>query len=219
MCSARNQSASHDAVMTLFTPRTFLNWSLDRQQQSIMHRLGPGRRATHLEVQTSRVQQLAKVGLISLNKLKTQGNVADLLTKQVPRAVLDKLVGMMGYIPWWRKCKASCVHKHQPKLLDQKVAEVEELPIFDDEEKRTREICSQLWGRNDSSHDSRFEAACWDVDAVMTLFTPTTVTSWDVDNSDPSFLWHVSVEVGLSRSLTEAVRDSSLVFLFVGAAR
>ena len=50
-----------------------------------MHRLGPGRRAKHLEVQALRVQQLAKVGLISLNKLKTKGNVADLLTKQVPR--------------------------------------------------------------------------------------------------------------------------------------
>ena len=36
-------------------------------------------------MQTLRVQQLAKVGLNSLNKLKTLGNVADLLTKQVPR--------------------------------------------------------------------------------------------------------------------------------------
>ena len=35
------------------------------------------------------VQQLNKIGLISLNK--------DLLTKHVPRAVLDKLAGMIGY--------------------------------------------------------------------------------------------------------------------------
>ena len=34
---------------------------------------------------------------ISLNKLNTLENVADLLTKHVPRAVLDKLAGMMGY--------------------------------------------------------------------------------------------------------------------------
>ena len=60
-------------------------------------KFGPGCRATHLEVQTMWVQQLAKIGLISLNQLKTLDNVADLLTKHVPRAVLDKQVGMMGY--------------------------------------------------------------------------------------------------------------------------
>ena len=41
------------------------------------------------------VQQLNNIGLISLNKLSTLENVADLLTKHVPRAVLDKLAGMM----------------------------------------------------------------------------------------------------------------------------
>ena len=47
------------------------------------------------------VQQLNKLGLISLNKLGTLENVGDLLTKHVPRAVLDKLAGMMGLlIPW-----------------------------------------------------------------------------------------------------------------------
>ena len=59
-------------------------------------RLGPGRRAKHLEVQTMWVQQLNKIGLISLNKLGTLENVTDLLTKHVARAVLDKLAGMMG---------------------------------------------------------------------------------------------------------------------------
>ena len=61
-----------------------------------MQRLGPGRRAKHLEVQTLWVQQLAKIGFISVNKLNTR-HVADLLTKHVPRAVLDKLAGMMGF--------------------------------------------------------------------------------------------------------------------------
>ena len=65
--------------------------------KAIMQRLGPGRKAKHLEMQTMWVQQLAKIGLISLNKLNTLENVADLLTKHVPRAVLDKLAGMMGY--------------------------------------------------------------------------------------------------------------------------
>ena len=39
------------------------------------------------------VQQLAKIGLMSLNKLNTPENVADLLTKHVPRAVLTQMPG------------------------------------------------------------------------------------------------------------------------------
>ena len=37
-----------------------------------------------------------QVGM-NLNKLGTLENVEDLLTNHVPRAVLDKLAGMMGY--------------------------------------------------------------------------------------------------------------------------
>ena len=65
--------------------------------KAIIQRLGPGRRAKHLEVQTMWVQQLNKLGLISLNKLGTLENAADMMTKHVPRGVLDKLAGMMGY--------------------------------------------------------------------------------------------------------------------------
>ena len=54
--------------------------------KAIMQRFGPGRRAKHLEVQTMWVQQ---------KKLGTLENVADLLTKHVPRTVLDKLAGVM----------------------------------------------------------------------------------------------------------------------------
>ena len=43
------------------------------------------------------VQQLSKLGLISMNKLGTLENVADMMTKHVPRGVLDKLARMMGY--------------------------------------------------------------------------------------------------------------------------
>ena len=62
----------------------------------ISQRLGPGRRAKHLEVQTMWVQQLNKLGLISMNKLGTLENVADMMTEHVPRGILDKLAGMMG---------------------------------------------------------------------------------------------------------------------------
>ena len=71
-------------------------WTDSSSAKAILQRLGPGRRAKHLEVETMWVQQLNKLGLISMNKLNTFENVADLLTKHVPRAVLDKLAGMMG---------------------------------------------------------------------------------------------------------------------------
>ena len=72
-------------------------WTESSSAKAIMQRLGPGRRAKHLEVQTLWVQQLVKISLISLNKVDTLANYADVLTKHVPRAVLDKLAGMMGY--------------------------------------------------------------------------------------------------------------------------
>ena len=72
-------------------------WTDSSSAETIMQRLGPGRRTKRLEVQTMWVQQLSKIGLISLNKMNTLENVADLLTKHVPRAVLDKSAGMTGY--------------------------------------------------------------------------------------------------------------------------
>ena len=72
-------------------------WTDSSSAKAIIQRLGPGRRAKHLEVQTMWVQQLNKLGLISMNKLGTLENVADMMTTHVPRGVLDKLAGMMGY--------------------------------------------------------------------------------------------------------------------------
>ena len=69
-------------------------WTDSTSAKAIMQRLGPGRRAKHLEVLTMWVQQLNKIGFISLNKLGTLENVADLLAKHFPRAVLDKLAGI-----------------------------------------------------------------------------------------------------------------------------
>ena len=81
------------------TARTFKIevWTDSSSDNPITQRLGPGRRAKHLEVQTMWVQQLNKLGLISMNKLGTLENVADMMTKHAPREVLDKLAGMMGY--------------------------------------------------------------------------------------------------------------------------
>ena len=112
-------------------------WTDSSSAKAIMQRLGPGRRAKHLEVQTMWVQQLNKIGLISLNKLNTLENVADLLTKHVPRAVLDKLAGMMGYIfPDEETQKFQEYTSINQNNWDQKLAAIERLPVFDDGEKR-----------------------------------------------------------------------------------
>ena len=52
-------------------------WTDSSGAKAIMQRLGPGRRAKHWEVQMMWVQQL--------NKLGEPENVADLMTKHVPR--------------------------------------------------------------------------------------------------------------------------------------
>ena len=68
------------------------------------------------------VQQLNKIGLISLIKLNTLENVADLPTKHVPRAVLDKLAGVMGYtFPDEGTQKVPRVHEHQSELLGSEI--------------------------------------------------------------------------------------------------
>ena len=64
------------------------------------------------------VQQLNKIGLISLNKQGTLESVADLQTKHVPRAVLDKLAGTICYTFLDEEThKVSRVHDYQSELL------------------------------------------------------------------------------------------------------
>ena len=70
-------------------PYKIVVWTDSSTAKAIMQRLGPGRRAKHLEVQSLWVQHLVTIGLISLNKVNTLENCADVLTKHVPRAVLD----------------------------------------------------------------------------------------------------------------------------------
>ena len=79
------------------------------------------------------VQQLNKLGLISLNKLGTLENVADMMTKHVPRGVLDKLAGMMGYtFPDEETQKFQEYTSINQNYWNQKMAAVERLPVFDD---------------------------------------------------------------------------------------
>ena len=86
------------------------------------------------------VRQLAKIGLISLNKLKTLENVSDLLTKHVPRAVLDKLAGMMGYTFLGEETAMFQEYANiNQNYWNQRVAAVEKLPVFDDGENESLE--------------------------------------------------------------------------------
>ena len=108
-------------------------WTDNRSAKAIIQRLGPGRRAKHVEVQTMWVQQLNKLGLISMNKLGTPENVADMMTKHVLRGVLDKLAGMMDYsFPGEETAKFQEYSSIEQSYRNQKLATMDKLPIFDD---------------------------------------------------------------------------------------
>ena len=78
------------------------------------------------------VQQLNKIGLVSLKQLSTVENVADSLTKHIPRAVLDKLAGMKGYtFPGEETQKFQEYTDINQIYWDQKLAAVERLSVFD----------------------------------------------------------------------------------------
>ena len=73
-------------------------------------------------------------------KLGTMENVADLLTKHVPRAVLDKLAGMMGYTLLDEETQKFQEYTNiNQNYWDQKLAAIERLPVFDDGEKESLE--------------------------------------------------------------------------------
>lgn len=58
------------------------------------NRLGAGKRMKHLELQDLWIQQLVKSKLITIRKVSTRENPADILTKNVPRHWLDKVCEM-----------------------------------------------------------------------------------------------------------------------------
>ena len=61
------------------------------------------------------------------------GNLADVLTKHVPRAVVDKLAVMMNYtFPGEETVKFQAYANINESYWNQKVAAVEKLPVFDD---------------------------------------------------------------------------------------
>ena len=84
-------------------------WTDSTGAKGMMHRLGPGKRAKHLEIQNLWVQQVVQNGLITMKKIRSDVNCADVLTKHVPRGVLDKIMGM--------------IHMHFPEEMPMKAKE------------------------------------------------------------------------------------------------
>ena len=113
---------------------TTQNCVLDRQQQRQGHHcsvVDQGAEQKHSEVQTLWAHQLVKISLISLSRESTLESCADILTKHVPRAVLDKLAGMMGYTIHGEESvnfqTYTCIIKN---FWDQKVAAIMKLLLF-----------------------------------------------------------------------------------------
>ena len=79
------------------------------------------------------VQQLNKLGLISMNKLGTLENVADMMTKHVPRGVLDILAGMMAYsFTSEESARFQEYSSIEQSYWNQKLTTMEKLPIYND---------------------------------------------------------------------------------------
>ena len=108
-------------------------WTDSSSAKAIMQRLGPGRSTvgkdrTHLAGQVEHA-----------------GNVADLLTKHVPRAVLDKLAGMMGYtLPGEETAKFQKYTSLNQNYRNQRVAAYEKLPTVENMD-RWRMMFTALW--------------------------------------------------------------------------
>ena len=77
------------------------------------------------------VQQLNKLGLISLSQVSTMYRCFE----KTPRDVLDKLTGMMGYtFPSEDSATFQTYTNFSQNNWDQKVATTMKLPVFDDGE-------------------------------------------------------------------------------------
>ena len=73
-----------------------------------MQRLGTGRRAKHIDIQSLWLQEQVHNNIFTIRKVNTLDNVADMLTKFVPRSILDRHAHSVGY-----RFPAALPSKHQ----------------------------------------------------------------------------------------------------------
>ena len=64
--------------------------------KSIATRIGSSKKAKHIDLKYLFIQQLVQSGILSIHKISTHDNSADILTKYVPAEVLDKHLYMAG---------------------------------------------------------------------------------------------------------------------------
>eukprot|EP00971_Amphidinium_carterae_P312693 6214830-Amphidinium_carterae.2 len=72
-------------------------WTDSSSAKAITQRLGPGKRARHIDVQNYWLQEQVKEGIVTMCKVRSEQNVADALTKYLPKGILDYLSGIMGH--------------------------------------------------------------------------------------------------------------------------
>ena len=64
--------------------------------KSIATRIGSSKKAKHIDLKCLFIQQLVHSGILSIHKISTHDNPADILTKYVPAEVLNKHLYMAG---------------------------------------------------------------------------------------------------------------------------
>ena len=64
--------------------------------KSIATRIGSSKKAKHIDLKYLFIQQLVQSGILSIHKISTHDNPADILTKYVPAEVLNKHLYMAG---------------------------------------------------------------------------------------------------------------------------
>ena len=64
--------------------------------KSIATRIGSSKKAKHIDLKYLFIQQLVQSGVLSIHKISTHDNPADILTKYVPAEVLNKHLYMAG---------------------------------------------------------------------------------------------------------------------------
>ena len=62
-----------------------------------LHRLGPGSRLKHVEIQELWLQEIVRDKRATLSKIQCEINTADLGTKSPAKADLDKMLALLGY--------------------------------------------------------------------------------------------------------------------------
>ena len=99
----------------------------------MLGRLGVGKRAKHIEIQTLWGQQLLRSGVIRLQKISTHGNASDVMTEYANKVLMDKMLRQLNF-----------------RLPDDEMGSTEKRWQFSDED----------WNMDDDDNEAFEEALC-----------------------------------------------------------